>query len=96
MTQDSITAVSLWLNPNRGMTLEDVADTLQQFVHTMAGFSSQISTCTLLGFTVRGEVFSKKSLTLSVLLAKDKLHDGEPFTVQVEKNVGYHGCCLIL
>ena len=96
MTQDSLTAVSLWLNPNGGMTLEDVANTIQQFVETMPGFSSQISSCTLRSFVIRGEEFTKKSLMLSVLLARDKLCDGEPFTVQVEQKVGYHGCCLIL
>ena len=94
MTQDSITAVSIWLNPDRGLTLEDVAETIEQFVHTMPGYSSPIASCTFQSFTIRGEVFSKAGhgLMLSSHMAGTKLHDGEQFTIQVVKTV----CCVIL
>lgn len=95
VTQDSLTTVSLWLNPDRGLTLEDVAETIEQFVHTMPGFSSQIASCTLQSLVIRGEVFNKDSLMLSAHMAGDKLHDGEQFTVKVVKKVGI-GCCVIL
>ena len=93
VTQDSLTAVSIWLSPDRGLTLEDVAETIELFVKTMPGYSSQIASCTFRSLTIRGEVFTKDSLMLSSHMAGDKLHDGEPFTVQVLKIVG---CCLIL
>ena len=95
VTQDSLTAVSIWLSPDRGLTLEDVAETIEQFVQTMPGYSSQIASCTFRSLTIRGEVITKDSLMLSAYMAGDKLHDGEPFTVQVLKIVGT-GCCLIL
>ena len=95
VTQDSLTTVSLWFNPDRGLTLEDVAETIDQFVHTMPGFSSQIASCTLQSLVIRGEVFNKDSLMLSAHMAGDKLHDGEQFTVKVVKTVGV-GCCAIL
>lgn len=97
ITQDSLTSVSLWLNPDGGSTLEDIAETIENFVQTMPGYSSQVASCSLRSLTVRGEVFTKGSLMMSSYMAGDKLHDLEPFTVQVEKIVGVGGiCCTIL
>ena len=97
VTQDSLTAVSVWLNPELGLTLEDMAETIEQFVHTMPGFSSKVASCTFHSFVIRGEVFTKDSLMLSGHMAGDKFHDGEQFTVRVVKTVGVGGlCCAIL
>ncbi len=93
VTQDSLTAVSIWFNPDRGMTLEDMAQTIEQFIQTMPGYSTQVASCTFESFIIRGEQFSKGSLMMTGHMAADKLRDGEPFRVTVTKHVG---CCVIL
>ena len=96
ITQDSITSASLWFNPGGGSTLEDIAETIENFVQTMPGYSNQIASCSLRSLTVRGEVFMKDSSMMSSYKAGDKLHHLEPFTVQVKKTVGPGLCCTIL
>ena len=93
VTQDSLTTVSLWLNPDRGLTLKDVAETIEQFVNTMPGYSTQISSCTLQSIAIRGEVFTNN---MSAHMARDKLHDSEQFTVKVVQKVQSAVCCVIL
>ena len=95
ITQDSITSVSLWFNPGGGSTLEDIAETIENFVRTMPGYSHQIASCSLQSLTVRGEVFRKNMM--SSYMAGDKLHDLEPFTVQVKQTISSPAlCCTIL
>lgn len=98
VTQDSLTAISYWFNPEHGLTLEDAAETIEQFVQSMPGYSSQIASCTFKSFVIRGEQFSKDGLMMSAHLAADKLHDGEQFVVKVDKQVGVlgTGCCVVL
>ncbi len=94
VTQDSLTSVKLYFNPDHGLTLEDIAQTIEQFVHTMPGYSTQVASCTVASIAIRGEHYSKDSL-MSGHMAADKFHDGEQFTVRVDQRVGT-GCCAIL
>ncbi len=95
VTQDSLTAVSIWFNRDRGMTLEDMVETIEHFLQTMPGYSSQITSCTFESFIIRGEQLSKGGLMMTGHMAADKLKDGESFRVMVTKHAGA-GCCVIL
>ena len=100
VTMDSIIAVSLWMSPNTFMTLEDVAQLIENFAATQV--QQQLSGQPLCGnVKFRGSVLSMTFRQQTIqraqmvsLAAKDYIHEGENFNLLLNQTTTI--CCVIV
>ncbi len=89
VTQEGVGIISLWMNPNTRMTIEDVANLIEGFASNQVAeqlaaqpgaqianvkFENTIHNMTFRGQTIRRELFAS-------YLATDYMHDGEAFNL---------------
>ncbi len=89
VTQEGAGILSLWMNPNSDMTLEDIAKLIEQFGEKQVAdqLAAQPSsrlvnvnfTNSIHNATIRGETFQRAQFVN--YHAKEYLHDGEPFNL---------------
>lgn len=86
VTSDSPIKLRYWFNPDTGLTLEDVAASIEDFARSTYRANGQV-----LSFTIRGQTYSKE--TMANFKAADYLKDGEPFNLMYKHKLK---CCTIL
>ena len=87
ITMDSKTAISLWISPNTPLTLEDVAQLIENFV--VSQFEQKLAGqptcgkiqlhCSVFSMTFRQQAIDQSQM--ASLAAKDYVRDGEPFNL---------------
>ena len=100
VTMDSIIAVSLWMSPNSPMTLEDVAQLIENFAATqvqqqLAGqpLSGNVKyQGSVLSMTFRQQTIQRAQMTS--LAAKDYIREGENFNLILNQTTT--SCCVIV
>ena len=79
--------IRFFFNPNMGITLEDVATTIDNFASAQFRSNGQVES-----FNIRGQLYSRESM--ANFKASDNLYDGESFNLVYKHNIGI--CCAIL
>ena len=100
ITMDSITAISLWISPNTPMTLEDVAQLIENFAHTQ--FQQQVAAQPTVGnYQYQGRIinmqFRQQNIhrnQMTSFAASNYVRDGEPFNFIMHQTTSV--CCVIV
>ena len=104
VTMDSVIALSLWMSPKTPMTLEDVAQLIENFAatlvqHQLAGQPNARVLSSMVKF--RGSVLSMtfrqqtiQRAQMASLAANDYIHEGENFNFLLNQTMTL--CCVIV